>query len=146
MRGHHRLYHKHPAVVGQRTLAASEDNGAAIIIPIVDHVLQDVDICPARHLPEEVAGNGCASPGKSIDSYVFLRPFDNGRNIEQDAIQLRVGHQNRSEERALAASYIHYRQQFEQGYVRETANDASVVTLAIAWSKVLPAAAFCARY
>lgn len=34
-----------------------------------------------------------------------------GRNIEEDAVQFRVGHENPSEQRALPASHIHYRRE-----------------------------------
>src|SRR5262249_52826015 len=76
------------------------------IVPVVDYVLKNVCVSVPWYLLEEVATDRYASRLQSCCGDLGARLFCRVGQIEDDAIELRVGFKNSDKQRPVASAYI----------------------------------------
>src|SRR5262249_51758630 len=89
-----------------RPAAALEDRLSALVIPVMDNVLEDIGIATARHLAEEVATEHVAAILQPTLSYQFPGPLGNVGLLEEDSTQGTVGLQNAGQQCPVAATDV----------------------------------------
>lgn len=83
-------------------MAALEDRERALIVPVVNDVLEEVGVAAARDLLEEVAADGLASLGQLALRDSPLRPLRRGGQIEDHSAESGILVQDPDQERAVA--------------------------------------------
>ena len=77
-----------------------------LVVPVVDHVLQQVAVAAGGNLLEEVAADHPASLGETAGFEVLRRPLHHVRLIEHDPLEVRIGAQDADQERSVPAADI----------------------------------------
>src|SRR5260370_15377038 len=103
----HHAFDQQELAVGRYSLAAILENGdAALIIPIVNDVLENIFIGARRHGAEEVSRDNLASLRYACSLKLTRSTRISARKVEDNAAQLRLGAQDGSDECAIAAADI----------------------------------------
>jgi len=89
---------------GHCAMDASQNRRRAIVVPVMDDVLDDVCFSAGRHFVEEVATDGLASRLQSRFGDLDARLVGGLRQVEDDPVQIRLRLQNADQQRASASA------------------------------------------
>jgi MFS family permease len=101
-------------VRGHCTMDASQNRRRAIVVPVVDDVLDDVRFSAGRHFVEEVATDSLASRLQSRFGDLGARFVGGLRQVEDDPVQIRIRIQNADQQRAIASAYVDQRTEWRE--------------------------------
>jgi hypothetical protein len=93
---------------GERRAHVAQDRGRALVVPVVNHVLEQDRVRTARDLLEEAASRDLAAVRDPEAGEVRARALRDVGLIEDDTAQPRVGLQDPAEEGAVSAADVHH--------------------------------------
>ena len=94
------------AVLAHRVAHVREDVAGALVVPVVDNVLEQIDVGTGRHGLVEVARRELDAVGDTICIELRGRVLEHIGRVEEDAARLRVRLQDRGERMAIPAGDI----------------------------------------
>ena len=95
------------STLGLHGLATVPQNGSGPVIrPVMNHNRQNIGVACRRHALKEVASNTFATGGETPRRDERSCSFDRSRKVEENAVELRVGFKNRSQQAPLAAANV----------------------------------------
>lgn len=104
--GQHGLDDDDAGAGGHRRAAVAQDAQAALVRPVVQDVLEDVDVAALRHLGEEVARLGAPPAPHRFLAAQDVRA-DRGRLVEEHPREAGAPAQDREEQAAAPAADVH---------------------------------------
>src|SRR5215469_9436341 len=106
-RRHYLLDDEDPAGRCHGTATAVQDAHTAFIVKAVNDTLQDVGVSALGHGHEEVPGYELTAVGQPSRLNGGSGPLDDGCQLKQDAVRLRIARENRGQQYSLSATDIH---------------------------------------